>query len=202
MEPAAFSHVVKLIFVTVSSYKCIVLQCAVWATSVIEGSTDRRVNWMMDALLWLMGHFYSQFWVWVRSAVPPHFCCVHQSIISLPHFSVFSPCFSASFQPNTFPYSTLSYLCLHFYPFLWNLAVFTNDSVSSAALALFSWHLCPFSFCLVSSCLIFSWCFSFRQLMENKITTIERGAFQDLKELERLWVHFLSSNQVHFHWLD
>lgn len=29
-------------------------------------------------------------------------------------------------------------------------------------------------------------CFSFRQLMENKITTIERGAFQDLKELERL----------------
>lgn len=24
--------------------------------------------------------------------------------------------------------------------------------------------------------------------MENKITTIERGAFQDLKELERLWV--------------
>lgn len=28
--------------------------------------------------------------------------------------------------------------------------------------------------------------FPFRQLMENKITTIERGAFQDLKELERL----------------
>lgn len=44
----------------------------------------------------------------------------------------------------------------------------------------------PFPFRLVSSCLILSWCFSFRQLMENKITTIERGAFQDLKELERL----------------
>lgn len=26
----------------------------------------------------------------------------------------------------------------------------------------------------------------FSQLMENKISTIERGAFQDLKELERL----------------
>lgn len=28
--------------------------------------------------------------------------------------------------------------------------------------------------------------FPLRQLMENKITAIERGAFQDLKELERL----------------
>lgn len=142
-----------------ASYKCVVPQCALWVastgvservTSVIEGSSDRRVNWMMDALLWLMGHFYSPFWVWVRSAVSPHLSSVHQSIFSLPHFPVFSPCFSRSFQSNTFSYSTLSYLCLHFLSFsLESHFLFTNDSVSSAALALFSWHLCPFSFCLV-----------------------------------------------------
>lgn len=37
--------------------------------------------------------------------------------------------------------------------------------------------------------------FPFRQLMENKITTIERGAFQDLKELERLWVTLCNQRQ-------
>lgn len=49
--------------------------------------------------------------------------------------------------------------------------------------------LMSFLFLLSNShSLTLSWCFSLRQLMENKITTIERGAFQDLKELERLWV--------------
>lgn len=49
--------------------------------------------------------------------------------------------------------------------------------------------LLSFLFLLSNShSLTLSWCFSLRQLMENKITTIERGAFQDLKELERLWV--------------
>lgn len=47
--------------------------------------------------------------------------------------------------------------------------------------------LLSFLFLLSNShSLTLSWCFSLRQLMENKITTIERGAFQDLKELERL----------------
>lgn len=47
--------------------------------------------------------------------------------------------------------------------------------------------LCVFYFlCLSVFSYSLSWCFSFRQLMENKISTIERGAFQDLKELERL----------------
>lgn len=43
-----------------------------------------------------------------------------------------------------------------------------------------------------------SWCSSFRQLMENKISTIERGAFQDLKELERLWVTFCNWSRRYF----
>lgn len=113
-------------FLFSASYKCIELQCAVWvvsagvnerAPSVIEASSDRRVNWMMDALMWLMGHFYSQFWIWVRSSASPYLSCAHQSITSLPQFPVFSPCFSPSLQPNTFSYSSLSYLCLHLAPF-------------------------------------------------------------------------------------
>lgn len=56
-----------------------------------------------------------------------------------------------------------------------------NCSVSSRAVSVSD---CFFAvwFLIVS----LSWCLFFRQLMENKITTIERGAFQDLKELERL----------------
>ena len=50
----------------------------------------------------------------------------------------------------------------------------------------------------ISYCLTLSWCFSSRQLMENKISTIERGAFQDLKELERLWVTFYKRGGRHF----
>lgn len=110
--------------------------------------------------------------------------------------------FPPPLRPGTF-YSFLSYLCLHLASFLWNLSVFSQLVLSTPLLytclsiTLFPAISPPFSFCLVSSCLILSWCFSFRQLMENKITTIERGAFQDLKELERLWVQFfLSSNQV------
>lgn len=66
----------------------------------------------------------------------------------------------------------------------------TNHPVSSHALCLSITLLPPlmsFLFLLSNShSLTLSWCFSLRQLMENKITTIERGAFQDLKELERL----------------
>lgn len=143
MEPAAFSHGVKLIFVLfglIQMHSAAVCPLggicwSKWTGDLSDrGSSDRRVNWMMNALLWLMGHFYSQFWVWVRSAVSPHLSCVHQSITSLPHFPVFSPCFSPSFQPKTFSYSTLSYLCLHFDTFLWNLAVFSQMVLSALLL--------------------------------------------------------------------
>lgn len=63
----------------------------------------------------------------------------------------------------------------------------------SPSLSFFSLSLCPISYCLT-----LSWCFSSRQLMENKISTIERGAFQDLKELERLWVTFCNRGGRHF----
>lgn len=59
--------------------------------------------------------------------------------------------------------------------------------------------LCVFYFlCLSVFSYSLSWCFSFRQLMENKISTIERGAFQDLKELERLWVTFCNWSSQYF----
>lgn len=164
-----------------------------------------RVNWMTDELL---SHW------WATFTVNPGFewdlQCLHTSLVcffvslSHPFFTHLSPhvVFPPSLRPDTF-YFSLSYLCLHLASFLWNLSVFSQMVLSTPLLyirlsiALFPAISPPFSFRLVSSCLILSWCFSFRQLMENKITTIERGAFQDLKELERLWVQFfLSSNQV------
>lgn len=109
----------------------------------------------------------------------PHFDLTHFTLLSFFIFASISPLFfgiSVSFhkwfcQPHCF--------------------ILVSPSLRSLPC------LSIFSVCLVSSCLNLYWCFSFRQLMENKITTIERGAFQDLKELERLWVQiFLSSNQI------
>lgn len=131
--------------------------------------------------------------------------CRHTSLVcffislSHPFFTHLSPhsVFPPLLRPDTF-YSSLSYLCLHLASFLW-ISVFSQMVLSTPRLytrlsiTLSRANFPPCSFRLVSSCLILCW--FFRQLMENKITTIERGSFQDLKELERLWVHFLSSNQ-------
>ena len=72
-------------------------------------------------------------------------------------------------------------------------ALWWETLLVSLSLSFFSFSLCPISYCLT-----LSWCFSSRQLMENKISTIERGAFQDLKELERLWVTFCNRGGRHF----
>lgn len=127
--------------------------------------------------------------------------CLHTSLMCfssvhhIPSLTRPSPhvVFPSALRPDT-SYSSPSYLCLHLISFLENLSVFSQIVLSTPLLRTrLSITLFPaispppfFSFRLVASCLILCWCFSFRQLMENKITTIERGAFQDLKELERL----------------
>lgn len=152
-----------------------------------------------------MGPFYSLSRVWVRSADSPQLSCVlfHQSITSLLNSSVSSHCFSnptsawhirhlffifASILPLFFGISA------SFHKWFCRLHCFILVSPSPL-----SQPCLPLFLLLVSSCLNLYWCFSFRQLMENKITTIERGAFQDLKELERLWVPFC--HQIRF-WLS
>lgn len=49
---------------------------------------------------------------------------------------------------------------------------------------------------------ILMWVFPCSHLMENQISNIEKGVFDELKELERLWEHitktFTSINQINF----
>lgn len=49
---------------------------------------------------------------------------------------------------------------------------------------------------------ILMWAFPCSHLMENQISNIEKGVFDELKELERLWEHitktFTSINQINF----
>lgn len=88
----------------------------------------------------------------------------------------------------------------HLSSFLWNPTVSLHNplgqlscSVRLSRLPYFHifFLFSPISYC--HSLLVFP----LRQLMENKITTIERGAFQDLKELERLWVTIRGTSIVY-----
>lgn len=103
--------------------------------------------------------------------------------------------FSALIYGPTQPSSSLS-LASHRFD--------TQITLPALMLCVSLYHCLPPSSPFVeSNCFTLSPCFTFRQLMENKITTIERGAFQDLKELERLWVtlphwRFLCLYTFHF----
>lgn len=180
-----------------------------------------RVNWMMDESL---SNWWASFKVnsgalstccWLSPLSLS--CCFNilsLSVSTNPFFLLFFPhdrCHlsSQSRPPSPLPRqslvpwlsftsssSFLSYLWPHpavFAPFLWPLKVSMHKSPCQCVCV--SLSLSFFSLLLILS---ISRCLSFRQLMENKITTIERGAFQDLKELERLWVTLLCRSIRHF----
>lgn len=123
----------------------------------------------------------------------------HLSSLYLPFRALLTSVCLAPWCPVSLSFTISSsppcYLQLHqaialpFFGFRWCLCTRKQKTVSSlgscvCVLPLFFPFFCrrlsPFSYHRPRSV------FPFRQLMENKITTIERGAFQDLKELERL----------------